>query len=154
MEKILGVTLPVLCVKGIVEDVVYVQKDFLFVARKGENYNSLKDIEQAILLGGIVLHEDKNEEKGCYVENLSDKLEEVLSYFYKDISFRFKIVGVCGTNGKSSVVHHLYHLLQDLHVMRIGSGIVETKTMKMVNRNTTPGVITLMNFYVLLKKKM
>lgn len=146
IEKILDIKLENTSIDGIVEDVLQVKENYIFIARKGKNYNSLKDIQRAIQLNAIVLHEEKNIKEGYYIEGLKEKVEKMLSLFYENITFPFKLIGVCGTNGKSSVVYDLYTMLnQDYNVMRIGSGIIETKTMKMINHNTTPSVITLMN---------
>lgn len=147
LEKVLKIKMEEEFIEGIVEDILHVKEKYIFIARKGDNYNSLKDIDQAIKLGAIVLHEEKELELGYYVENLMDKIEELVALFYQNYVFNFKLIGVCGTNGKSSVVYNLYTMLNnDYHVMRIGTGMIETKNMKIMNHNTTPSVITLMNF--------
>lgn len=125
------------------------------MVRKGKNYNAFLDIEKALEMGAIVLHEDKNEKRGIYVFNLMKKLHDLMEVFYKDISDQFTIVGVCGTSGKSSVVSYLYEMMKHEPCMKIGTHFIESMVFTFEHENTTPNEIALMHlFHLALENKI
>lgn len=140
-------------IKGIVEDVQFVEKDMLFLARKGKSYNGFEDVDEAINKKAIVIHEDPLFLKGHYIQDLHLKLHELLDVFYANEHYPFKIIGVCGSNGKSSVVSCLYQMLNDYRCMRIGTHLIESRMTKYNSMNTTPNIITLMHALQIAKQE-
>lgn len=134
-------------IKGIVEDVQYVKSQYLFIVRKGRNYNSFNDIEKALSLGALVVHENMQEKKGCFISELNRKVQTLMQYFYEGIENSFVIVGVCGTNGKSSVTSYLYELMSEYKCLKIGTHFIESSDFKWCNENTTPSEVTLMHLF-------
>ena len=66
--------------------------------------------------------------KNIGILNLKEKLGSILSLFYKNHKRKIKIIGVTGTNGKTSVTHFLAESLNALGkkvglIGTIGSGI-------------------------------
>jgi len=151
VSEILGISID-RNIKGIVEDIRYVEEDYLFIVRKGRNYDVFKDIDEALLKGAIVLHENLQEKRGQFIYNLKHRVHLLLEAFYKNIYTYFKIVGVCGTNGKSSVVMYLYEMMKEYRCMKIGTHFIESCAFEWENNNTTPSEITLLHMLHLAKK--
>lgn len=146
ISNILGIPYPEeRSITSIVENIVYVQKDSLFVVRKGSSYDSFLDIDKALTKQALVVHENKDENRGYYIEGLEEKIEVLLAMFYEGISNYFKLIGVCGTNGKSSVVSYLYDSLQEEKRIKIGTHFITCDAFVYENENTTPSKITLMH---------
>lgn len=140
-------------IRGFVEDIQFVKKDMLFLARKGSIYNGFNDVDVALKKDAIVIHEDVNFQKGYFIKDLHLKIQKLLDVFYKDANYSFKLIGVCGSNGKSSVVSCLYQMLNDYRCMRIGTHIIESRMSKYDSMNTTPNIITLMHALQIAKQE-
>lgn len=145
IQSILGIPYIGESIKNIVENINYVQKNSLFIVRKGNNYDGFKDIEEALLRKAIVVHTNAEEQRGYFVEDLDLKLETLMATFYQGISHHFKLIGVCGTNGKSSVVSYLYDCLKEVKRMKIGTHFIVCDDFVYEQENTTPSKITLMH---------
>ena len=107
-------------VKGVSFDSRKVMPGFLFVASKGMQSDGHAFIEQSITAGAIVivcevLPENINE-KITYVtvKNSVHALGIICSNFYGIPSGKLKLVGVTGTNGKTTVATLLYKLFTAL----------------------------------------
>ena len=92
----------------------------LFVAIKGVNTDGHQFIDQVIDEGAIaIICEEFPEvirEKVSYIKvtNSSVALGHIASNFYDTPSASIKLVGVTGTNGKTTTVTLLYHLFKSL----------------------------------------
>ena len=92
-----------------------VKKNSVFIALKGSNYDGREFINDAINFGAILIIYDKKnyiwdkskQIKSIGILNLKAKLGSILSIFYKNHKRDIKIIGVTGTNGKTSVTHFL-----------------------------------------------
>ena len=95
-----------------------VTKNCLFVAQKGLIFDGHQFIEKAIQLGASVIVceilPEKRFEKITYVqvENSDVALAIIASNFYNNPSSKLKLVGVTGTNGKTTIATLLYKLFQ------------------------------------------
>ena len=97
-------------------------KNSVFIALKGSNYDGREFINDAINFGAIlIIYEKKNyiwdkskQIKSVGLLNLKAKLGAILSIFYKNHKRDIKIIGVTGTNGKTSVTHFLASSLNAL----------------------------------------
>ena len=98
---------------GITDDSRKVKKGSLFVARRGVDSDGRQFIEQAVKNGAAaIVCEAKNIEKfkqvnDCSVtlysvDKLTSKLGSLSSHFYGNPSHSLTVVGVTGTNGKTS----------------------------------------------------
>ena len=91
----------------------------LFVAIKGSLADGHDYIEKAIEQGAIVvvcenLPEEKNEGVSYIkVENSSSALAIMASNFYGNPSANLKLVGVTGTNGKTTIATLLFQLFKN-----------------------------------------
>ena len=101
--------------KEIVSHHQKVIKNSVFIALKGFNYDGREFINDAINFGAILIIYDKKnyiwnkskQIKSIGIQNLKAKLGSILSIFYKNHKRDIKIIGVTGTNGKTSVTHFL-----------------------------------------------
>lgn len=95
-----------------------VEKDNLFVAQKGLLFDGHKFIEKAIELGASVIVcqmlPTKLTENITYVEvkDSNSALAIMASNFYDNPSSKLKLIGVTGTNGKTTIATLLYTLFQ------------------------------------------
>jgi len=93
-----------------------VTKSSLFIAVKGESHNGHDFILDAISFGASAIicedFPDKIIEHVTYVkvENSAFSLALVASSFYNHPSRSIKLIGVTGTNGKTSTVYYLSEL--------------------------------------------
>jgi UDP-N-acetylmuramoyl-L-alanyl-D-glutamate--2,6-diaminopimelate ligase len=107
-------------VKGICFDSRKVQPGFLFVAVKGTQSDGHVFIEKAITSGAIAIVAEKLPEiisdtiTYVAVKDSSKALGVIASNFYGNPSARLKLIGVTGTNGKTTVATLLFKLFTSL----------------------------------------
>lgn len=103
-------------IKGVNIDSRKIENDHLFIAMKGTQVDGHKFISKAIELGAVaILLEDMPEElneKVTYVQVASTEEEagKVATMFYGEPSRKLKLVGVTGTNGKTTIATLLYRM--------------------------------------------
>jgi len=107
-------------VSGIAIDSRQVQNDYVFVALKGEKNNGHDFILKAIELGAkvIICEEMPNQiiESVTYlqVNNSHETVAIIAHQFYDEPSTKIKLVGVTGTNGKTTIATVLFKLFTQL----------------------------------------
>jgi UDP-N-acetylmuramoyl-L-alanyl-D-glutamate--2,6-diaminopimelate ligase len=136
---------------GLTMDSREVKKGFVFFAINGTLTDGHNYISKAIELSASAIvcerKPDYIEEGICYliVKDSSEAMAVMASAFYDNPSSKIKLVGVTGTNGKTSVVTLLFDLFRK---MKHSTGMLST----VVNRinetiipstHTTPDVINL-----------
>ena len=106
-------------IEGINIDSRKIEQGHLFVAMKGTQTDGHKFIEKAIELGAsAVLLEDMPAETAekdityIQVKSTEDAVGKVATTFYGDPSHQLKLVGVTGTNGKTTVATLLYNMFR------------------------------------------
>jgi len=103
-------------VAEIVFDSRKIQKGAVFVAQKGVSVDGHLYIEKAINLGArAIICEELPEERNdtityVQVEDSNTTLAIIASNFYENPSKKLKLVGVTGTNGKTTIASLLYQL--------------------------------------------
>ena len=96
-----------------------IESGHLFIAMKGTQVDGHKFINKAIESGAVaILLEDMPEalnDKVTYVQVASTEEEagEVATMFYGEPSRKLKLVGVTGTNGKTTVATLLYRMFRE-----------------------------------------
>lgn len=112
-------------ISGMTLDSRKVKEQYLFVAKAGQNFDGRHYIEDAIKNGAsVILREADNQqasqssfslhESGCPIYNYADVdgiLGELATRFYKTDWKQLKVIGVTGTNGKTSICHFLAQVL-------------------------------------------
>jgi UDP-N-acetylmuramoyl-L-alanyl-D-glutamate--2,6-diaminopimelate ligase len=138
-------------VLGIAIDSRQVQKNYVFVAIKGEKVDGHNFIANAIELGAtvIICEEMPNQiiDGITYlqVNNSHETVAVIAHQFYDEPSTKIKLVGVTGTNGKTTIATVLFKLFTQLGYKcglvstvqnQIGSNIVPST-------HTTPDAVSL-----------
>ncbi len=105
-------------ITGVNIDSRRIENGHLFVAMKGTQVDGHKFIPKAIELGAkAVLCEDMPEERVegvtyVKVESTEDAVGKVATLFYGDPSSHLTLVGVTGTNGKTTIATLLYNMFR------------------------------------------
>tara|TARA_X000001036_G_scaffold437734_1_gene483793 strand:- start:1025 stop:2473 length:1449 start_codon:yes stop_codon:yes gene_type:complete len=91
-------------------------KNSLFIAIRGEVYDGNVFINEAVNNGAVAIITDKDIEKLSNISILKVKnsrlaMSELCACFYKNHSRRINVIGITGTNGKTSVAHITHHLM-------------------------------------------
>ncbi len=106
-------------VNDIVFDSRNVEKNCLFAAQKGLLFDGHQFIDKAIALGAtVILCEELPENLAknityIQVEDSNSALALIASNFYGNPSSKLKLIGITGTNGKTTVATLLYKLFQN-----------------------------------------
>ena len=152
-------------IKGIALDSRKVKKGFVFIAVAGAIEHGLVYVNQAINKGAVaVIYETKGSEGftinqlDCYtvaIKELGKKLGSIANRFYQSPSKKIDVIGVTGTNGKTTCSQFLLQLIPESGVIgTLGWGENKglTKTL-----NTTPDALDvqqILDEFVKLKKKI
>ena len=103
-------------VEGIAYDSRRVQKNFLFVALRGEKTDGHQFIDQAVEKGASVIvteREEKQARATCLVvENTRPALADLAAVFYERPARRLKLAAVTGTNGKTTTTFLIKHICE------------------------------------------
>ena len=124
----------------------------LFFVRKGNNYDGADYIRRASERGATVaVGETFKEGAKCFVEidDIGESTVAILNNFYGSPQKKMKIVGVVGTNGKTSVCHILSEILS---FCGIKTGVIGTIGVyygggKSELSLTTPGICELYEIF-------
>ena len=107
-------------ITGVNIDSRRIKDGHLFIAMKGTQVDGHKFIPKAVELGAkTVLCEDMPEEKKegvtyVQVESTEDAVGKVATTFHGNPSSKLKLVGVTGTNGKTTIATLLYNMFTKL----------------------------------------
>ena len=129
----------------------------LFIAYPGSLTDGRKYLDNAVVNGAVAILIEPdgfvNTEQLSVpifaLPGLKDKLSAIAARFYQDPSKHLKVVGVTGTNGKTTIAYQLaqaHDLLQEksAYIGTIGQGLVgKLKTLV----NTTPDAICLQRLF-------
>lgn len=122
-------------ITGVTSDSGSVKEGFAFVAIKGLNRNGNEFIDEAIKRGAsIIFSEDELDIDGIptiRVENSRRKLIELLNEFYDYPSQKLILIGITGTNGKTSTSYILEHILR---TSGYNTGIIGTLGIRYSNK--------------------
>lgn len=140
-----------IAVEGLAFDSRKVKRGFVFVAVKGSNVDGHDYIQKAVEAGAVAIICEKLPgeivEQVAYVtvRNSAASLAVMASNFYGNPSEKLKLVGVTGTNGKTTVATLLYQLFSGLGYR---SGLISTVENRIVEEklgasHTTPDALAL-----------
>lgn len=134
--------------QGISNDSRVVCKDWLFVSEKQAYETQMQYIEEALVKGAVVLCDIPIVKEHVYVcKKLSTIQQVLLELFYGELSKGIILIGITGTNGKTSVAGMITQLLRfhQKKVLRIGTHQVDIDGQRSTIRNTTPDAFALAN---------
>ncbi|VFP86247.1 UDP-N-acetylmuramoyl-L-alanyl-D-glutamate--2,6-diaminopimelate ligase [Candidatus Erwinia haradaeae] len=153
--------------RGITLDSRKVMSGDLFVAINGHKIDGRNFIAQAISKGAVaVVAEAKGYTQHgeiqyfcnipvTYIENLTQSLSKIAGFFYQNPGLQLKLIGVTGTNGKTTVTHLLAQWVQLLGSVSaimgtLGNGLYGCLAL---TDNTTDSAIDIQNTLFTLVKK-
>jgi len=148
-------------ISSIVFDSRKVEKDCIFVATRGTQVDGHNYISTAIEQGAsVIVCEDfleKTDDKTTYiqVQNSQFALGILASNFYANPSSNLIVVGVTGTNGKTSTTTMLYNLFTNLGYK---VGLLSTIDIKIGNEiiqatHTTPDAVSIQKSMAMMVEK-
>jgi len=128
-------------IEGITCNSKEVKKGYLFIAIKGNVYDGNDYINDAFNnKASYVISDSISENRVLKIENIKEIKNRLFYYFYNYPQDKLKIIGVTGTNGKTSIAYILYELLNKLNskTMYIGTlGVYDGNYYRYLD-NTTP----------------
>ena len=145
---------------GIEYDSRKIKENYIFIAFEGANVDGHNYIDSAVKNGATCIIVSKKVEMKhnvsyVLVEDIRHKLGYIASNFYEWPQRKLKIIGVTGTNGKTSSTYMIEKLMGDIPITRIGT--IEYKIGDEVFEavNTTPESLDLIKIFdKTLKKKI
>ncbi len=138
-------------IKSITADSREVQAGSMFVAVKG-GVDGHQFIDQAIQAGAVAIvaqnpptEEQKKAATWVQVKDSAEALGILASRFYGDPSASMKVVGVTGTNGKTTTTYLLHHIMKTAWTRAglIGTVKFDDGVHSSVATHTTPDTVTL-----------
>ncbi|MDI6706723.1 MAG: UDP-N-acetylmuramyl-tripeptide synthetase [Bacillota bacterium] len=123
--------------KGITCDSRKVKPGYAFVAVKGEKEDGNSYIEEAIAKGAAVIFTEEDLKPLPFdvpvvkVENARLTLARLLARFYKYPSEKINVIGVTGTNGKTTTTYMIEEILRKAG---FSTGLIGTVSMKIGSR--------------------
>ena len=124
-----------------------------FVAIKGHTVDGHNYISDAIKNGAVAIIAEKEVEVSVpikIVPNSSEYLKEQLVKKYSEELNKLKIIGVTGTNGKTTTCYLTYQLLKSLNVKMAYMGTIGFffEEEKIELPNTTPEILTIYKLFL------
>ena len=126
---------------GISDDTRQISKDWLYVCRKVKGQTKKRLIQEALNKGAVVLCDHEQKREHVYVcQEVEHVIQVLIDLYYGLMCEQLQIIGVTGTNGKTSVSSYIYQLMNmsGKRFMRIGTKEVCYLNQKDLIPNTTP----------------
>ena len=126
---------------------------FIFVAVKGNKQDGNEFIDEAVAKGARIIITESNSQtakqskKACFikVKDARKALGRLASEFYGNLSSKIKVVGVTGTNGKTTLTYLIEAILKEAKISCAVIGTINYRFAEKIfpSKNTTPGPLEL-----------
>lgn len=145
--------IPEVPIRGLEVDSRKVEKDFVFIAVRGVKQNGNDYIEEAIRRGAAAVVTDSPKDIAevpqVVVAEARSATAKIASVFYGNPSGTMKVIGITGTNGKTTTTYLLEHLLT--HEGK-KTGVLGTVSYRLgdevvLAKETTPGPLQIQRFF-------
>ena len=137
---------------GITDDSRDVENNYLFVATKGFNVDHFDYIDDAIEKGASFIISDRNINRyfpHVVVDNINDFYIELCSKFYNVSPDEFNLIGITGTDGKTTTSTVIAQLIKGMACIGTNGVILDDEYYP--TNNTTPCISELYNSLSLIK---
>lgn len=141
-------------IQGITCDSREVKKNWLFVSLDGIDHNGNEYVDEVKRKGGIVLSQIPKD--GCiYIADARDALVKLINAYYGDPCEQLFVIGVTGTNGKTSVSSYLSQMFTEFGQRNvvIGTNGIMLDGYHYDTRNTTPSMMICLRVFLEAIKK-
>lgn len=139
-------------ISGITDDSRKVKKDYLFVATNGYNVDHYDYIDDAIKNGCSFIvcnREIENNFPYLVVDNINDYYIFLCKKYYDVDTDNFKLIGITGTDGKTTTTTIIKNLIDDSAYM--GTNGLDVSDKSYDTSNTTPCVEELYHNFKIIK---
>ncbi len=135
-------------ITGLQDDSRKVKKGDLFLAYQGEQIDRKIFIQEAKARGAVVISDQKGY-GDYYLSNLKAKIGEIAERFWGFPSKKLKIIGVTGTNGKTTIAYLIYQILNQAGINTAFIGTLGVMYQEKIYRtlNTTLGALVLPEWF-------
>ncbi len=133
-------------VGGLCLNAAHVENGDIFIALQGQSTHGIHYANQAIENGCVAILVD-SQDFNCSVptiriENLKQHLPTLANKYYPNAT-KVGVIGVTGTNGKTSVSYFISQLLTKLGTKNGLIGTLGISNSNVISNNTTPDILTL-----------
>lgn len=130
-------------ISGISDDSRKIKSGYLFIAEKGEKNDGIDFVDEAVKNGAVAVlsYKEVRALVPVIVEpDMNNRKAELFKKFYLDKNQQYKLIGVTGTNGKTTVTHLIKEILQKSgkRVGIIGTNGVFFGKEELINERSTP----------------
>lgn len=147
-------------ITGISSDSRHIEKGYLFVCISGVHVDGAQFAAQAVEKGAVAVLTTKHLQLPknavqIMVPDIHHALEDMVPYFYDYPGKKMRMIGVTGTNGKTTTTHIIAHILRAAghHVGVLGTIHALIDDEELPIHNTTPDVVELQHFLALMYEK-
>ena len=143
-------------ITGIKTNSKTIKQGDLFVCIKGVNTDRHDFIDEAINNGASALIVSKDLQYSIptiKVDNTNDSLKDILKVFYNDPLSKLKVIGITGTDGKTTSAKIVQELIGKEKCGYIGTLGVSYKDKEIKTNNTTPSLDELYEYFDILVKE-
>jgi UDP-N-acetylmuramoyl-L-alanyl-D-glutamate--2,6-diaminopimelate ligase len=132
--------------QGLCLNATNIQTGDVFIALQGQSSHGVDYVDQAIENGCVAVLIDSQDfdcsVPSVRVDNLKQHLPVLASTYYPQ-AVQVEVIGITGTNGKTSVSYFISQLLNQLGVKNGLIGTLGITHSAVVSNNTTPDIFTL-----------
>lgn len=148
-------------IKGIQTDSREIKPGHLFVCLQGQTYDGHAFVADAIRNGAVAVIADRKVEipddrvPQIVVPNTDQAVAVLASQWFRIDRYDTKLIGITGTNGKTTTLHMIHHLFDQhrLKAGRIGTLGFQIDDVHESTRNTTPDVLSMHRYLAMIGER-